>query len=135
MSGGEADEARQRRRRHLVTPQELEGECTTRLELPNDHTGRDCIGRGGEHDGLVLGDRGVSSWALRDRHQMGRHTQLCEQVRDGSVQDGTIAVPRNGEPLISEILGVHRADPRKRMTGADENHPLLDAEREAPEVG
>ena len=36
---------------------------------------------------------------------------------------------------ILEIVCIHGADPGKRMTGADEHHPIRQAEREGPDVG
>jgi hypothetical protein len=44
-------------------------------------------------------------------------------------------VSRNGDPFTFEIVGIHGTDPRKRMTDADEHHPILVAELEGPEVG
>jgi hypothetical protein len=85
--------------RHLVTPEEFEGEWPAGVERSSDDPRWKCAGRGRKRDDFIPRDRGVQRRPRRAGHQLRDYTQLVEQLRDRPVKRGTVTMPRNSDLL------------------------------------
>ena len=106
--GGQVDEARQRGGWRFVAREELEGERPAGIKRAGNYAGRHRVGRGRQGEDFVCGDRGVQRRPRRDGHQLRVHPELVEELGDGAVKGGTVAVPRNSDPLTVQLLDGNR---------------------------